>query len=264
MAKIELKTDELVGLLQKIQGQGQESPRRSAQENLGMFQQARAANPVQSPVAPGTITQSRRQADEQAKLQREQMAQQERLARLSQAPKQQPNVGEVASLIKATTDAAAKQGRSFSDVVQALQSPGSLSALQQYGLSVDDAINLAKQYYGPTLQSGFGGDIPMPQATPSPLQNLLPGRQFDPLKATVNDYQQRSMQQQQEQARQSILESALKDFQQYSSQHQEVKEGTYRDPVTGEIYYLDKWGNKTYAGTDGATGTGGLGGLGQQ
>ena len=74
MAKIELKTEELIGLLQKMQGDamgrptpaspvmGQETPRRDAEESLGMFQTLRAARPVESPVAGGTITERRRAA----------------------------------------------------------------------------------------------------------------------------------------------------------------------------------------------------------
>ena len=238
MAKIELKTEELVGLLQQMQGgamgrpapassvMGQEAPRRSAEENLGMVQTLRAANPVQSPAAPGTITQARRQADEQAKLQREQMALQERLARLARARSggggsSGGNVSQVASLIKATTDAAARQGRSFSDVIQSLKSPKGLGMLEMYGISLEQAIQLAKQYYEPMLNfDSFATNANPPRHLLSP----------DMVLDTYN-------------TRQGFFSNAQQDFQQYMPQQPDeyIREGYYRRP-DGSVYQIGSAG----------------------
>lgn len=235
--------------------------------------QQRGRNPIIAPVAAGTITQGRRQSEQAAALQREQMAQQERLQRAQMAQQERlararaqaetatPSVAHVASLIKATTDAAARRGQPFSAVVQALQSPNSLGALQQFGMNVDDAVNLAKGYYEPTLRSGaFGQDVQLSLAE-GPKNLMVPANRelrqnmfnrgigFD---ATLAN------------ARQRALDSAIRDFQQFSLQQpQKIEEGAYRDPITGEIFHVDQWGNKTFPGAGATGGIGGLSNLGR-
>lgn len=178
MAKIELKTEELIGLLQQMQGDaidrpapvsdvmGQETPRRGAEESLGMLQTLRAARPAESPVAAGTITQTRRHSEEQAKLQREQMAQQERLAAAARAaaragrargPAAPQGIHAVAGAIRAMSDRAINEGRPFKDLEQTLNNELLLGYFHQHGVKPGDALELAKTYYSYGLEgSGFG------------------------------------------------------------------------------------------------------------
>ena len=248
MAKIELKTEELVGLLQQMQGgamgrpapassvMGQEAPRRSAEENLGMFQTLRAARPVESPAAPGTITQARRQADEQAKLQREQMAQQMAIARMNARARSgggssfgNMSKGQVAGWIKGLADEYARQGHTYSQVVQKLQDPQYFGIWESGVMKLDEAVKLAKQYYEPHLSAppssrSFG------QAVNTKYPTFHEGFDYAPAPSAHLD-----------RAMQDLLKTA-------GQGHQKIQQGTFKDPVTGKLYNVDPWGTIIYEG----------------
>jgi len=255
---------------------------RAHQAYLDQMLYLKARNPIVAPVPAGTITQGRRHSEQQAAIQREQLAQQaaiereqaafrreqlaqqlaleraqmaqrERLALLTQMGAPQPSIAHAASLIKETTDAAARQGRTFTEVVRALQSPASLGALQGLGLSVDDAVRLAKQYYEPTLREGlFATDIKpqMPQPLlqenlarfiPAPTRRSLAGLSPDAHIQSITDAAN---------LRRIALDAAILDFQRHSPQQMEhIKPGVYRDPLTNQMFSIDEHGNRLPAGT---------------
>ena len=259
MAKIELKTEELTELLKKMQGDalgrpepqstvmGQEGPRRGAEENLGMFQTLRAAKPVESPAAPGTITQARRHSEEQARLQREQMALQERLARMSAAAArssagaqqtQAPGIQNVAGAIQMAANAAAREGRPFSDVIQALNDPETLKFFHSHGVKMDDAVNLARSYYEPHLSD----DALANPTSRSFGQALLSDPKYSPMHEGF-DYAPPP---------QEYVQRALQDLAQHTapaqSQDKQIQPGLYERP-NGTRYQLLATGRKIELGS---------------
>lgn len=199
---------------------------------LGAIEAMRAARPVGSPVAGGTPTQRRREAEESArqfeeqmKLQREQMALQERLARMARSQHQQqqsPGLAGIAGVIKAATDQAIRSGDPFRKVEDTLHNPLLLQHFQAHGVGMDQVMQLAQQYYGSGLQSpAFATGV---TATPRP--NIVPGAPagaipyMNPAAADL----------QTKQVREGLLGTAQQDWQRYlppPTQQQPLKEGWY-------------------------------------
>lgn len=267
MAKIELKTEELIGLLQKMQGDamgrptpaspvmGQETPRRGAEESLGMIQTLRTARPVESPVAAGTITERRRSAEEQARLQREQMALQERMAAAARAAARAGSgrgtqampqgLHAVAGAIKAATDAAISEGRPFSHVTESLRDPEALGYFHHYGVKMDDALDLAKQYYGHGLESpnfGVGTLGPLPRLH-SEFRDFQLGPQERrlgvlPHQSPAIDYLKSAFEALPAMKRlPGLKEAATQDWARHQTRQEPVKSGWYQRP-DGSWYYI--------------------------
>lgn len=228
--------------------------------HLSSMLQQGAANPISAPVAAGTPTQRRVEADAAQSRWEQEFAANERhrAAQLAQqrASAKKPQIQQISSMIKEMTDAAARSGNTFSDVMQALQSPGALGALQESGVSMDQAMELAKQYYGSTLQPGrFAGDVNAPLS-----KNMMVPSQPSLRDAVKNmggfDFEQ-------SRAKQSALDKALQNFQQFSPQPapREIKPGLYEDPVTGKRFTVNQWGQIVNEGDPGWGTISGLSGI---
>ncbi len=268
MPKTQVKEEDLIRMLRTMQGgntaPGQETPRPSVQDNLGTFQAMRAERPVQSPVDPGTHTQARRQADEQARQHAAALAEQRRqfdaqqaqqmaLARMSMArsggggttggaPASKP---QMATWIQGLAGEAAKQGRTISEVIRQLESPQFMGMWESGVMGLDEAKNLARRYYGSSLGGGdfasqhfspfsyTPGEAARRQSAMS-AADLAQGMNIVPPASGAHGA-----------TRADMLKFAQQDFH-AGTPHTQIKPGTYQDPATGQYYKIDEWGNKIY------------------
>ncbi len=283
MPKTQVKEEDLIKILRTMQGGntalGQEAPRPSAQDNLGTFQAMRAERPVQSPVDPGTHTQARRQADEQARQYQSSLAEQQRqfetslaeqirqfdaqqaqqmaLAQMSMARGGTGGTAggvsggvagaktQLTGIIQGLVQEAAKTGRPFSDVTRYLDS---LNIWDSGVMSYEEAEKLARRYYGNALGGNtFASEYYSPFSyTPGEAARRQSAMSAADLAQGMNIVPTTPGH---GPTRADLAKFAQQDFH-AGTPHEAIKPGTYRDHA-GRLYRVDEWGKIIYEGEAG-------------
>lgn len=201
-------------------------PNPTGQGMLNAVARGQEKSSIYSPFKAGTPTLQKTMHDDQMRLARSRAG-----GGGGSGARMAPGVHNVAGSIQAAVAAAARDGKPFSEVIKALNDPSVLMMFQQYGVKMDDAIALAKQYYEPTLQAGqFASGVSVDYGQPrisqyqGSVQTPLQGA-FDSVHNFASQYGTRS-------AQEKALEMAMADFGRYSPAQQDrlIQPGLYEGP----------------------------------